>query len=86
MCERNKTSDSQFKPPSICHRIDLLSNNGKIGIEITGDGFPNNDGFNITIPFHGPPFQVARIWVCLAIGLKIFGGLIIWITFIADEA
>ena len=60
---------------------------GKIYIKVpennTSGIFPPNTTF--TLPFHGPPFQVARIWVIVALSLKAIGMAIIWVTFIKDH-
>jgi len=54
-----------------CARIDLLSNAGQVYINLT-----KHDQL-LELPFPGPSFQVARIWMIVALALDIFGGVII---------
>ena len=51
-----------------CARIDLLANSGQLYINIT-----KHDQL-LELPFPGPSFQTARIWMIGALALDIFGG------------
>ena len=69
---KDKTNDSRLVPyTGGCARINLLSDGGHAYINLT-----RYDQL-LELPFPGPSFQTARIWMIGALALNIFGGGII---------
>ena len=76
---RTKRGDILDDVRDICVGVNVKDNQGHLLLE----DFSQTYNGTMVLPFPGASLQVARIWLCLALSLIVFGCVFVWLNFLS---